>query len=53
MEKAWFMASMEYSPNGGGIIAPMEYTPIVYSPNGKDMLLWKILFWSGNDHGKR
>ena len=35
MEKAWFMAPMEFSPNGKGIAAPMEYTLMVYSPNGK------------------
>ena len=40
MEKAWFLA-------------PMEYTPMVSSPNGEDMVLWKILFGSGNGHGKR
>ena len=34
-------------------LASMEYTPMVYSPNGKGMVLWKILFWSGNGHGKR
>ena len=32
MKKAWFMASKKYSPNGKGIMASMEYTPMVYSP---------------------
>ena len=53
MEKAWFMAPMEYSPNGKGIMAPVEYTPMVCSPNGKVMFLWKIIFRRGNGHGKR
>ena len=34
-------------------LAPVEYNPMVYSLNGKDMVLSKILFWSGNGHGKR
>ena len=33
MEKGYFMVPMEYSPNGKGVMAPMEYTPMVYSPN--------------------
>ena len=53
MEKAWFMAPMEYIPNGKGIIVPIEYTLTVYSPNGKDIVSWKIIFRSGNGHGKR
>ena len=44
MEKAWFMAPMEYSPFGRDIMAPMDYTPMVNSPNGKGMVLWKIVF---------
>ena len=52
-EKAWFMAPMEYSPNGKCIMAPMEYTLKVYSPKGKGMLLRRIVFQSGNSHGKR
>ena len=36
-----------------GIMAPMKYTPMVYSPNGKGMVLRKILFRSGNGLGKR
>ena len=39
MKKAWFMAPMEYNPNGKGIIASVKYTFIVYSPNGKSMIL--------------
>ena len=38
MVKAWFMAPKEYSTNGKGNIAPMEYTLMVYSPNGKSMV---------------
>ena len=34
-------------------LAPMKYTPMVYSPNGKGMVPWKIIFRSGNGHGKR
>ena len=41
MEKAWFMAPMEYSPNRKGITAPMEHTLMVYSPNGKGIVLLK------------
>ena len=36
--KAWFMAPMEYSPNGRGIMDPMEYPLVVYSPNVKVMV---------------
>ena len=39
MEKAWFMA-----PNGKGIMASMEYSLITYSPNGRGMVLWNIVF---------
>ena len=39
MEKARFMAPMEYSPHGKAIMAPMEYTLMTYSPNGKDIVL--------------
>ena len=42
---------MIYGSNGKGIMAPIEYTPLVYSPNGKGMVLSRILFRSG--HGKR
>ena len=44
MEKTWFMAPMEYSPSGKDIMAPMNYTLVVNSPNGKGMVLWKIVF---------
>ena len=53
MEKASFLAPVEYSPNGKGIMAPVEYTPFVYSSSGKGTVLWKIHFRSGNGHGKR
>ena len=52
IEKAWFFTPMDYSPNEKGIMAPMEYKPTVYSPNGKSMVSWKILFWCGNGHIK-
>ena len=29
---------MVYDPNGKGIMAPMEYTFMVYSTNGKSMV---------------
>ena len=44
IEKEWFFTPMEYSPNENGIMAPMEYKSIGYSPNGKSMVSWKILF---------
>ena len=44
MGKASFMALKEYSPNGKGIMAPLEYTFMLYRPNGKGIVLWKILF---------
>ena len=47
------MTSMEYSPNGNSIMTLMEYTPMVYSPSEKSMILSKIVFRSGNCHGKR
>ena len=50
--KAWFMAPMEYSPNREGIMTAMGYIPMIYSPNGKGMVLWKIIFRSGNGLGK-
>ena len=43
---------MEYNPNRKSLIAPMEYTLMAYSPNGKGTVLWKIVLWSGNGHGK-
>ena len=39
MEKAWSMALMEYNPNGKGVMAPIEYTLMVYSPSEKGMVL--------------
>ena len=29
---------MVYGPNGKGIMASMEYTPMVYNPTGKVMV---------------
>ena len=31
----------------------MENILIIYSPNGKGMDLWNIVFPSGNRHGKK
>ena len=42
-----------YGPSGKDIMAPIEYTLMVYILNGKSMLPWKIVFRSGNYHGKR
>ena len=53
VEKAWFLGPVDYSPNGKSIMAPMEHTSMVYSFNEKGMVLWNVLFWSGNGHGKR
>ena len=53
LEMTWFMVPVEYIPNGKGIIIPIEYTLMVYSPNGKVMVLWKIVFQSGNGLGKK
>ena len=53
IEKAWFFTPVEYSPNGKDIMVPMEYKTMVYSPNGKSMVSWKILFRSDNGHTKR
>ena len=54
MEEAWFMAPVEYSSNGKGIMAPVEYIPMVYRPNEKGMVSWKTVgFWSGGFHGIR
>ena len=38
------IAPMEYNPNGKGTMAPVEYHPIVSSPNGKSMVL-RIFFF--------
>ena len=35
MEKAWFMAPMKYIPNKKGIMIPIGYTLMVYSPKEK------------------
>ena len=43
---------MEYNPNAKGTMIPVEYNPIVSSPNGKSTILWKIVFRIGNSHGK-
>ena len=43
----------KHSPNGKSIMALIEYTPMVYSSSRKGMVLRKILFQSGNAHGKR
>ena len=32
------MVLMEYNSSGKNIVAPMKYTLMVYSPNGKDMI---------------
>ena len=44
---------MFYGPKGYGIMASMEYILIIYSTNGEGMVLWNIVFPSGNCHGKR
>ena len=38
------IAPMECNPNGKGTMAPVEYHPIVSSPNGKSMVL-RIFFF--------
>ena len=43
MKKTWFMAPMEYNPNGKGITAPKKYALMVHGPNGKGMVLRKIV----------
>ena len=43
MEKTWFMALMEYNPNGKGITEPKEYVLMVHSPNGKGIVLQRLL----------
>ena len=50
--KGMIFTPIEYSPNEKGIMAPMEYKPMFYSPNGKSMVSWKILFRNGNGHIK-
>ena len=39
MKMAWFVTPVEYSSNGKGIMAPMEYSRMVYRPNEKGMVL--------------
>ena len=39
------MGPLEYSSNRKGIMALMEYTPMVYRPNEKGMVLWKTVFF--------
>ena len=51
MKKTWFMAPMEYSPYGKGIMASMEYTLMVYNLNGKGLVLSKFVFENGNRCG--
>ena len=51
-ENAWFMAPMEYNRQGKDM-TPMENTLMVYSPNGKGVVLWKIPFRSVNRHCER
>ena len=53
MVNAWFMAPMEYSPYGKAIMAPIEYTLKVCSPNWKGIVLWKIVLRSGNREKKK
>ena len=53
MEKAWFMVPIEYNHNGKNIMVPMKYILIIYSPDWKGMVLWKIVFEIGNLHGER
>ena len=44
MENVWFKSPMEYSPDGKGIIVPMEYTHMVYNPNGKAWFYERLFF---------
>ena len=43
MEKVWFMAQIECSYNGKGIMALRKYSLTVNSPKGKGMVLQKIV----------
>ena len=47
------MVPMDYNNNGKGIMATMKYILIIYSPNLKCMVLWKIIFEIGNGQGER
>ena len=42
-----------YDPNEKGIMASVEYTLMIYSPNGKSMDLRNVVLPSCNRHGKR
>ena len=42
IEKTWFMDPVEYSPNGRGIMVPMEYNLMVYSPYGKSIFYGRL-----------
>ena len=41
------MAPVKKSTNGKGIMNLIEYTPLVYRPNEKAMVLWKTGFFEG------
>ena len=43
MEKTWFTALMDYNPNVKGITEPKEYVLMVHSPNGKGIVLQRLL----------
>ena len=49
MEKAWFLAPVEHSRTGKDIMAPMEYTHMIYT----GVVLGRIVFRCGNGHCKR
>ena len=36
------MDPVEYSPNGRGIMVPMEYNLMVYSPHGKSIFYGRL-----------
>ena len=42
---------MVYDPKEKDIMVPVENTLMIYSPNRKGIILWKIVFRSGNGHG--
>ena len=44
---------MVYGPNIKGTMASIEYTLMIYSLSGKSMVLWNIVFPTGNPHGKK
>ena len=44
----------KHSPNWKGMVyVPNGIFPLVFNPNGKCMVLWKMPFRSGNGHGKK